>query len=75
MSTPRHITLITGATAGIGKASAFACAKAGYDLILTGRRSDRLAEVANEIMMRMVNIVMAVAPYAVSAEFQSSRHR
>jgi len=34
--------LITGGTAGIGRATAKAFAKRGYDLIITGRRKDRL---------------------------------
>ncbi|MBK9285174.1 MAG: SDR family NAD(P)-dependent oxidoreductase [Sphingobacteriaceae bacterium] len=34
--------LITGATAGIGKSTAEIFAKNGYDLIITGRREDRL---------------------------------
>ena len=36
------IVFITGATSGIGKACAEKFANAGYDLILTGRRNDRL---------------------------------
>lgn len=36
------VILITGATAGFGKASAEKFGAAGYDLILTGRRSERL---------------------------------
>ncbi len=39
------VVLITGATSGIGKATATIFALNGYRLILTGRRSDRLAEV------------------------------
>jgi len=39
------IVLITGATAGIGKASAELFAKNGYDLIITGRREDRLNQL------------------------------
>lgn len=42
----RKIVLITGATAGIGKATAQQFAKNGYDLIITGRRKKRLEELA-----------------------------
>ena len=41
--------LITGATAGIGKAAAHQFALAGCDLILTGRRKSRLESLKNEI--------------------------
>jgi len=42
----------------------------GVSMLLVGRKAKSLVEgveVANEIMMKMVNIVMAVAPYAVFA--------
>jgi len=38
------IALVTGATSGIGKSTAEIFAKNGYDLIITGRREERLAE-------------------------------
>jgi NADP-dependent 3-hydroxy acid dehydrogenase YdfG len=38
------IALITGATSGIGKSTAEIFAKNGYDLIITGRRQERLSE-------------------------------
>ena len=40
--------LITGATSGIGRATAEIFAKQGYRLILTGRREDRLREVKEQ---------------------------
>jgi NADP-dependent 3-hydroxy acid dehydrogenase YdfG/Flp pilus assembly protein TadD len=43
------IAMITGATSGIGRATARAFAKAGYSLILTGRREDRLEQLQEEL--------------------------
>ena len=37
--------LITGASSGIGKATASIFAKKGYNLIITGRREKKLLEV------------------------------
>lgn len=43
------IACITGATAGIGEATAIQLAELNYDLILTGRRQDRLDKLANSL--------------------------
>jgi len=41
--------LITGASSGIGRATAIALAKAGFSLILCGRRQERLDELKNKL--------------------------
>jgi NADP-dependent 3-hydroxy acid dehydrogenase YdfG len=40
---------ITGATSGIGKATAFKFAANSYNIIITGRRKERLDQIASEI--------------------------
>lgn len=44
-----RIVLITGATAGIGKATAEVFAQNGYAVILTGRRTERLEEFKTQL--------------------------
>ena len=43
MTSPR-VAVVTGAGSGIGRASALALARAGYQVVLAGRRPDALAE-------------------------------
>jgi short-subunit dehydrogenase len=45
------ITLITGATSGIGRSCSYVFAKNKHDLIITGRRKDRLEEISNDPKM------------------------
>jgi NADP-dependent 3-hydroxy acid dehydrogenase YdfG len=43
------IIMVTGATSGFGKAIAMKFAENGYDVIITGRRIDRLSELEKEL--------------------------
>jgi short-subunit dehydrogenase len=43
------VILITGASSGIGAVTAVACARAGMNVVLNARRSDRLAAVADRV--------------------------
>ena len=44
--------LITGATSGIGKATATLLAKRGYNLIITGRRKEKLDELKSKFVKK-----------------------
>ena len=44
------IILVTGATAGFGRAIAMRFAKNGYNIIITGRRKERLDELEKELL-------------------------
>jgi len=52
----KKVVLITGATSGIGEATAHIFAQNQYDLVLTGRRSERLEALKNELTMNDINI-------------------
>ncbi len=58
------IALITGATAGIGEACAHVFARERYDLILTGRRADRLEKLAYQLN-KEYNVEVAVSSFDV----------
>ncbi|MFN8254139.1 MAG: SDR family NAD(P)-dependent oxidoreductase [Bacteroidales bacterium] len=47
-----NLVLITGATAGIGEATALKLAEAGMNLVITGRRKDRLEKLKKEIVTK-----------------------
>src|SRR6202000_315185 len=58
------IVLITGATAGIGEACAHVFARERYNLILTGRRLDRLEKLAAHIN-KEYNVEVAISAFDV----------
>jgi len=60
----KRIVFITGATSGIGKACAEKFAQNGDDLIINGRRKERLEELKNELDEKYKTDVL-IAPFDV----------
>jgi len=58
------IALITGATSGIGEGCAHLFAREGYNLVLTGRREDRLEKLAKKLNTKY-NVEIAVSAFDV----------
>src|SRR6187402_1901073 len=58
------IALITGATSGIGEACAHTFAREGYNLVLTGRRIDRLEKLATKLNKKY-NTEVAISAFDV----------
>lgn len=53
--------IITGASAGFGRGTAYAFAKEGCNLILTARREERLREAAaNAVLSEQMPFIMLV---------------
>lgn len=55
------IALVTGASAGIGRATALLLAKNGFDIITTGRRMENLKSLENEIRSETSADVLSLA--------------
>jgi NAD(P)-dependent dehydrogenase (short-subunit alcohol dehydrogenase family) len=77
MTDTRKIALVTGAGSGIGRACAIALARAGYHVVLAGRRADALQETvakAGDAAPRLLPVPTDVADAAsVKALFAKTR--
>lgn len=56
----KRIALITGATSGFGEAIATRLAKEGYDLIITGRRSEKLIQLKDQLQSEYTVAVLTL---------------
>jgi 3-hydroxy acid dehydrogenase/malonic semialdehyde reductase len=65
----KKIAYITGATSGIGEASAIKLASEGFDLIITGRREERLEALKNMLISKY-NIAVLTQNYDVTKRIE-----
>lgn len=79
MSTPHKIALVTGAGTGIGKATALALLRAGYGVVLAGRRAEPLGQTvadAGALGANALAVPTDVAdPVSVKALFEATQAR
>src|SRR5689334_3669025 len=77
----RPLVLITGASAGIGAAAVGVFARAGYEVVLTARRKDRLEKIATAVssentQAQIVPLICDVnSDESVSAAFAEVKQR
>ncbi len=70
------VAMVTGAGSGIGRACAIALGKAGFAVVLTGRRIDALQETANMMDGESLCVSADVAdPKSVAALFDTAKQK
>ena len=62
----RPVAVITGASSGIGAATAWALARAGHDLVLGARRTDRLGDLAAKIGAEIPEVAVSTSALDVT---------
>jgi short-subunit dehydrogenase len=66
---PVNLAVVTGASSGIGKAFAHYFASQGFDMLITGRRKEKIEEVAKEIRSEYgVNAEVILADLSVGGD-------
>ncbi len=68
----RKIALITGATSGIGEATTWRLAENGYDVIITGRRNERLKDVKEKLQKAGTRVLALCFDVRVEFEVKSA---
>lgn len=64
--------LITGATSGIGRATAFALAERGFSVLVTGRRFEKLQQLGTDLEKHNPDIQVKLASFDISDRFEVS---
>ncbi len=68
----KRTIMITGATAGFGWATAVKFAENGYDIIITGRRKDRLGNLEKELTRQNVRVLSLNFDVRIKTEVESA---
>jgi NADP-dependent 3-hydroxy acid dehydrogenase YdfG len=70
------VAMVTGAGSGIGRACAIALSKAGYAVVLAGRRLEALQEAANDMSGQTLCVATDVTdPHSVSHLFAETKKK
>lgn len=59
------VVIITGATSGIGRALAYECAARGARLVISGRNSEKLMEISEDILKTGIKVLPVKADVSV----------